>query len=362
MKKILTFSLALTCLLPLFAQQKLSLFGIADKWDENKVYSFNNAEREHMFDEMVMSFAREYDANPMMHALLAQFSGDSENIDTPVAEFKLDEKNNYVKLRLKTKELAETEARFWPQPGEKGWFVIKMINLDEDTLPRIYFLSVDTAKGEMKPAREPDGMNYGFSDNFIIPRTGGSIEVYNEYLPLDHIVLKDGVFVYQDSAPVSIYCYVNDPDPSGITNVRDKPSGKVIVRLGGEPAPSAAAEGEEYEDWPEFESYAFTVYNPKNGWWQIHAKKINGVKIANEAWIHYSVLEMRTRNYGGQPLNLYQEPSANSSVVAVIKTEEAAVRPMDLSPDGEWTKVKSPVGTGWIETSWLCGNPYTTCP
>lgn len=356
MKKFLTFSLALMCMLPLLAQQKLSLFGIADKWDADKVYSFNNTEREHMFDEMVMSFAQEYDANPMLHALLAQFSGDSENIDIPVAEFKLDEKNNYVKLRLKTQELAETEARFWPLPGDKGWFVIKMINLDEDTLPRIYFLNVDTAKGVMKPASEPEGMNYGFSYNFIIPRTGGSIEVYNEFLPSDHIVLKDGVFVYEDSAPVCIWCYVNDPDPSGITNVRDKPNGKVIVRLGGE------ADSSEEDFGPEIDSYEFTVYNPKNGWWQIHAKKINGVKIAKEAWIHYSVLEMRTRNYGSQPLNLYQEPSANSPVVAVIKTQEAAVRPMDLSTDGEWTKVKSPAGTGWIETSWLCGNAYTTCP
>ena len=85
----------LMCMLPLLAQQKLSLFGIANKWDADKVYSFNNTEREHMFDEMVMSFAQEYDANPMLHALLAQFSGDSENIDIPVAEFKLDEKNNY---------------------------------------------------------------------------------------------------------------------------------------------------------------------------------------------------------------------------------------------------------------------------
>lgn len=360
MKKILTLSLTLMCMLPLFAQQKLSVFGIAEKWDDSKVYSFSSAEREHMFDEMVISFAQEYEANPMIHALLAQFTGDSENIDIPVAEFKLDEKNNYVKIRLKAEELAETEARFWPLPGDKGWFVIKMINLDEDTLPRIYFLSVDTAKGVMKPAQEPDGMNYGMSDNFIIPRTGGSIEVFNEYIPSDHIVLRDGVFVYQDSAPVSIYCYVNDPDPSGITNVRDKPSGKVIARLGGEE--ELSPEEEEYEDWPEFESDAFTVYNPKNGWWQIHAKMVNGVKIAKEAWIHYSVLEMRTRNYGGQSLNLYQEPSASSSVVAVIKTEEAAVRPMDLSPDGEWTKVKAQAGTGWIETSWLCGNPYTTCP
>lgn len=358
MKRILVLSLSLICMLPLFAQQKLSVFGIAEKWDKSKEYSFDNAGRGPLFGEMVKSFAREYDANPMMHALLTRLSGGPE--DAAVSEFTLDGKNNYVRLRLEADELAETEARFWPLPGDKGWFVIKMINLDEDTLPRIYFLRVDTAKGVMKPAREPEGMNYGMSDNFIIPRTGGSIEVFNEYLPSDHIVLADGIFVYQSSAPVSIYCYVNDPDPSGITNVRDKPSGKVIVRLGGEP--ELSPEEEEYEDWPEFESYEFTLHHPTNGWWQIHAKEIQGVEIAGEAWIHYSVLEMRTRNYGGQSLKLYQKPSADAPVVAVIKTEEAAVRPMDLSPDGEWTKVKAKAGTGWIETSWLCGNPYTTCP
>ena len=152
MKRILVLSLSLICMLPLFAQQKLSVFGIAEKWDKSKEYSFDNAGRGPLFGEMVKSFAREYDANPMMHALLAQFTGDSENIDIPVSEFTLDGKNNYVRLRLEADELAETEARFWPLPGDKGWFVIKMINLDEDTLPRIYFLRVDTAKGVMKRA------------------------------------------------------------------------------------------------------------------------------------------------------------------------------------------------------------------
>ena len=86
MKRILVLSLSLICMLPLFAQQKLSVFGIAEKWDKSKEYSFNNTGRGPLFGEMVKSFAREYDANPMMHALLAQFTGDSENSSASVAE------------------------------------------------------------------------------------------------------------------------------------------------------------------------------------------------------------------------------------------------------------------------------------
>lgn len=365
MKKLVIATLTLLCVLPLSGQQKLSLFGIAHNWDRDKEYSFSGVDRGHAFDEMVVSFADAFNANPMLHALLAQFTGDAENIDIPVDKFTLDEKNNYVRISLKSDDIAETEARFWPLSGDTGWFVIKMINHDEDTLPRIYFLSVDLARGVMTPAREPDGMNYGFADNFLLPRTGNTIEVFSKYFPSDHIVLEDGVFVYQHSAPNSVGCYVNDPDPSGITNIRATPGGKIIIRLGETVASPVSAKGqdEEDEEWPDDGgSDTFSIYNPRNGWWQIHAKQINGIPVENEAWIHYSVLEMRTRNYGGEPLNLYQEPSDNAPVAAVIKTEEAAVRPMDMTPDGEWMKVKAKAGTGWIETGWLCGNPYTTCP
>ena len=367
MKRILTVTLALLCLLPLSAQKNLSLFRIANEWDGNKEYSFNDIKREHMFDKMVLSFAREYDENPMLRALEAQFSGDADKIDIPVAEFKLDEKNNYLKLRLESEEIAETEVRYWPLSGNQGWFVIKMINHDEDTLPRIYFLSVDTAKGVMKPAQEPDGMNYGFADHFVIPSTGNSIEVSSEGYPSDHIVLKDGVFVYESSMPVCLSCYVNDPDPSGLTNIRDTPSGKVIGRIG-DPKnhpKRVASSVEEQMMWdgaPDDDATIVTIFNPKNGWWQILEDTVDGIKIKDQAWIHYSVLEMRTRNYGRQPLKLYAKPSASSSVMATITEEESRVRPMDLSEDGEWTKVKCSAGTGWIETSWLCGNPYTTCP
>ena len=363
MKKILIATLSLLCMLPLSGQQKLTLFGIAHNWDSKKEYSFSNAERGHVFDEMVISFAQAYAANPMLHALLAQFTGDAENIDIPVEKFTLDEKNNYVKINLKSDDIAETEARFWPLGGDKGWFVIKMVNHDEDTLPRIYFLSVDLFKGVMTPAREPDGMNYGFVDNFLLPRSGNSIEVFSQYYPSDYMVLKNGKFTYQQSAQNAISCYVNDPDPSGITNVRATPGGQIIARLGETTATPAQANDEDYEDWPEDDgSDILTIYNPKNGWWQIHAKLINGKPVENEAWIHYSVLQMNTRNYGGEALNLYKEASAESGVAAVIRDQEAAVRPMDMSPDGEWVKVKAKAGTGWIERNRLCGNPYTTCP
>lgn len=355
MKKILTATLSLLCMLPMFAQQKLSLFGIASNWDTSKTYSFAGAGREHAFDGMVMSFAQEYAANPMMHALLAQFTGDADQAGVPVAEFKLDEQNCYVRLRLKTKEFAEVEARFWPLPGGRGWFVIKMVNLDEDTLPRIYFLRVDLSEGVMKPAPEPDGMNYGFAENFVLPGSGDSIEVTNEMYPSDHIVLQgDGSFIYVNSVVNAIAAYVSDPDPSGLTNIRATPGGKVIGRIG-DPANHDEAEADDGNP-------VLVVYNPTNGWWQILDRIVDGIRIEGQAWIHYSVLKMHTRNYGGEALRLYESPDESSKVVCRIREQAADVCPMDVSGDGEWVKVRGKAGTGWIQASWLCANPLTTCP
>lgn len=374
MKKITILALTLFSLLSLSAQEKkLSLYGIAQNWRDTEYVLCAPGGNTHDVSVCMDCFAHTFVDNPMLQALASYFTGDSDSYKSQVAEFKLDMQNGYVKIRMKSKDLVETEGKFWALPNGKEVFVVKMINPDEDTLPRIFFFDVINEEGVMKPAREPDGLNYGFADNFILPRTGNSIEVFSEYYPSDHIVLKDGVFVYQDSAPNAISCYLSDPDPSGITNVRDAPGGKIIARLGeklatpvAQTAEKATDEEEEYVDWPEEYDgdsiFMFSIYNPRNGWWQIHAKIINGTPVENEAWIHYSVLEMRTRNYGGQSLNLYKEPSADSPVVAVIRDQEAGVRPMDMSPDGEWTKVKAKAGTGWIETKWLCGNPYTTCP
>ena len=94
--------------------------------------------------------------------------------------------------------------------------------------------------------------------------------------------------------------------------------------------------------------------------------RVNGyalIRLDKEelAWIHSSVLGLHTRNYGGQPLNLYASPSEDAPVVATIREEAADVRPLDVNADGSWVKVKAKAGTGWIQRNWLCDNPLTNC-
>ena len=134
-------------------------------------------------------------------------------------------------------------------------------------------------------------------------------------------------------------------DSDRYTNLRKSPGGSVLGRL----------DNSENE-------YVITICEPANGWWRIFDDFVGSMELSGEAWIHYSVLGMRTRNYGGQALPLRASASEQAAVVATIREEEETVRPMDISADGKWTKVKCDAGTGWIESRWLCGNPYTTCP
>ena len=361
MKRLLTLTLALFCLVPLFAQQKLSLFGIANKWREMEYVVCAPGGNTHDVSVCMDCFSGVFIDNPMMRALNAYFSADSDAYKSQVDDFTLDMKNGYVRIRMKSDELVETEGKFWALPDGRELFVVKMINPDEDTLPRIFFFDVINAEGVMKPANEPAGLNYGFADGFILPRTGNSIEVYSEYFPSDHIVLENGEFVYKEFAPNAIAAYVNDPDPSGLTNIRATPGGQVIGRIG-DPANYKNREQEE-EDYYDDEDWdvVLHIFNPTNGWWEILNRVVDGIPIKDHAWIHYSVMEAHTRNYDGSTLNLYESPDASSKVVGRIREEMMSVHPMDISEDGKWVKVKCAAGTGWLETSWLCANTLTNC-
>lgn len=54
----------------------------------------------------------------------------------------------------------------------------------------------------MTPAPAPEGLWYGYIDNFVISPTGREIEVQWQYRQPDKMVLQDdGTFVYQPFAP-----------------------------------------------------------------------------------------------------------------------------------------------------------------
>ena len=133
------------------------------------------------------------------------------------------------------------------------------------------------------------------------------------------------------------------------SNVRNTPNGKVVDRI------------------PTSESAMIGVEKPTNGWWKIIGNNydtgdVQGTLKSSDTglWIHYSVVGMGTRNYGGQTLVLRQAPDAKSAKVYQF-SKEIILRPMDIKDD--WVKVKTTDGkyTGWIEMEWLCGNALTNC-
>lgn len=138
-------------------------------------------------------------------------------------------------------------------------------------------------------------------------------------------------------------------DNGKFTNVRDAPKGKIVSKIS------------------TIEDAMMEVEKPTNGWWKIvgntystadDVKKLKGSTTGY--WIHYSVLGMGTRNYGGQRLALRKSPSAKAPAVYQFK-KELTLRPIDIK--GTWVKVKTLDGKheGWIEAEWLCGNALTNC-
>lgn len=62
------------------------------------------------------------------------------------------------------------------------------------------------------------------------------------------------------------------------------------------------------------------------------------IKInAKSCWIHGSILEAATRNYGGQDINIYSKPDLKSKPLYVIKGEQEYVTYIDLKEG--WAKV-----------------------
>ena len=145
---------------------------------------------------------------------------------------------------------------------------------------------------------------------------------------------------------LSVFTYDNN---GKFTNVRNAPKGKVVDKI------------------PTEECAMIGVEKPANGWWKIKGNTYETGDFegtlkgsATGYWIHYSVLGMGTRNYGGQTLYIRKDPSASAPVIYKFK-KEIVLRPMDVK--GDWVKVQTSDGkyTGWIEEEWLCGNALTNC-
>ena len=153
-------------------------------------------------------------------------------------------------------------------------------------------------------------------------------------------------------ASAQIGAYVLD-NVGEYTNIRNAPRGKVVKRL-----------TREY-------SYMIMmrVRNVRDGWWEIvpntlvtadDGMMVNLDNVEGPCYIHYSVIALDTRNYGGQRLCLRKSPSKDGAVTFSF-LDEISVRPIGVR--GGWVKVQTTdrKHTGWIEYKWLCPNPLTDC-
>ena len=151
----------------------------------------------------------------------------------------------------------------------------------------------------------------------------------------------------QPSKQLLLNCFIDDPDEVGLTNIREKPGGKVLFQVRG--------------DMP----WTVTVAVQPGGWWRIvNAEEAFGDqhKIpAGGVWIHRSVLAVGTDNFDGHDRMLMTEPRADAPRVGFIGQFNALLRPLEMSADGEWLKVtyeprefnriSKEKKTGWIQTS-----------
>lgn len=168
---------------------------------------------------------------------------------------------------------------------------------------------------------------------------------------------EDGYLPLEDKAEVAIAeeapscgafeleVYLADPDPSG-TNVREKPGGAIVTQLKLD------------ED---NEAYFLVLTEAKDGWFKVKnpiGTMEEDIELPNGAWIHGSVIGVGTRNYGGEAINLLDQPK-NGVVVGSINKEVDDLHIKDVC--GSWVQIEYKGTIGWVENSWLCGNPLTTC-
>ena len=107
------------------------------------------------------------------------------------------------------------------------------------------------------------------------------------------------------------------------------------------------------------EYFILKITESKNGWFKVvHARgaEIGLIKIPGEAgWIHNScVIEAGTR----RDVTLLDKPQ-KGNIAGTIGVENQVVIKDRYS---NWVKVEYKELTGWIESKWVCGNPFTTCP
>lgn len=152
----------------------------------------------------------------------------------------------------------------------------------------------------------------------------------------------------QEAATFDVF--ITDKD-GPYTNVRNAPKGDIVGRI------------------PTNHIIGLIVKTGRNGWlimdgnsyYDYDTDSTHVIKSSKGCWIHYSVIAVSTRNYGGQTLRLREKDNKKSKVVYSFNNE-IMLRPIEIRDNG-WVLVSTADGKhkGWIEIEWLCGNPLTNC-
>lgn len=161
------------------------------------------------------------------------------------------------------------------------------------------------------------------------------------------------VAVPPDTVACSFRAWAADPDPQGL-NVRSSPNLKSDI-LGHYIWRKNADAGNFVE---------FNVKGFKDGWFLIDGGSYGDYGDApvvppysGRGWVHGSRI-------AGQLLGLTHglraEPDAKAAEKPLGKAPDAVVVKQLLACKGDWVKIDTDVGIGWV--SGLCSNQVTTCP
>ena len=130
-------------------------------------------------------------------------------------------------------------------------------------------------------------------------------------------------------------------DPSGSTNIRDKPSGATVMQING--------------------NAIFQVKKIEKGWWRIEGdsyrveassyKPLQGSSTGY--WIHSSIIAFGTRYDDEKSIKFYSKPDSTSSVVYSVSAEEDSYIPLEKKDCWIKAKTKDGAHSGWIDFEWV---------
>ena len=145
--------------------------------------------------------------------------------------------------------------------------------------------------------------------------------------------------------------YVIEPGEA-FTNVRNAPGGDVIMEL---------AHGELGEE------YMLDIIEAQDGWFKFFGRILGGERDFDVpggfGWVHHSIVATDTRNYGSQPISLYESPDETSKLVGTIDMESGGLKVLDACQEWVLIELKHDdyYRKGRMKTEWCCGNPFTDC-